>query len=868
MKKFFKRGNGKPADDEIIDGVDDVDVLDATDAEDEEQSNKPAGSIFSKLRKRTNKGSRQEDHLESVVGESEPGAAVELMAKNSKFVIGNNLGFLVMVLPTNNESFGGLNSRQKNDEDKGSILNLIYHDDIHVVVNQTLLDDDALGIIPDKDTLERMRDFSILRDARYMMAVATTDADTGALVVFSVPPKSLDDYNGQIFEDVCRVAEGEASIYDELVDEDVVAFMLGISSMGEIEGDNGEMYGTAGVFEAVEVNEALVNDMVEDGVLPTAGDFVANLNRHFPQVYEADTGRHHKQSNAEDSSVAAAIAAVDDEEKSGSHDGEGDGVTDTDTGVTESESIPDDVPDDFVDVEDFDDSALDDDDDPLSAYEEDDEYTDFSDDDEEEDFIVDEDVDDADVAVSAREGVVADQGVIDERALRNILADVSNSSGKMSDDQYAQLLNDVTVAVQNSFNQAMVERAESGDDREFSDGDVRAAATSAYVNDDLGVGIDMALFDEMFEHKTFVLGLPTDVPVTPWLGDQVDVFVENLNGALLRTDAEFKHELKQFYMSLCKRAMESVQQRASINDPNNYFGKVKRSIDADMRTLNTSSEELINARRREMFEQQKERRKTYVDQAALRAGAEWDRNNQRENERAVQRVEKQIREDVEAQGQEWMHMLNESRRAFAREAYAVEESKILDEVKSRFADYAKKREELYNNAVAKLDKFIADNRENDIHVANVTERKLNADTRVEELTREWKADVDRIRADLTSENDKLRAEKRRINDNHEKEIAQLHGMIEDANKRADDGIAVANRRADQAIKDIEAQKEAMKKQYEERIENANEATLQAQNNADSFIKSRKNENWILIFMFIVAGLVMGAAGVMLGAVMF
>lgn len=860
MKKFFKRGNGESAADEITDDVDDVDVLDATDTEDEAQSDAPAGSIFSKLRKRTNKGSRQEDHLASVVGESEPGAAIELMAKNSKFVIGNNLGFLIMVLPTNNESFGGLNSRQKNDEDKGSILNLIYHDDIHVVVNQALLDDDALGIIPDKDTLERMRDFSILRDARYMMAVATTDVDTGALVVFSVPPKSLEDYNGQIFEDVCRVADGEESVYDSLVDENVVAFMLGISSMGETEGAKGEMYGTAGVFEAVEVNEALVNDMVADGTLPTANDFVVNLNEHFPQVYESDTGRHHKQSSdaVEDASVAAAIAAVDDEEK----------VDDADsTEVAGTESIPDDTPDDFADVTDFDDSDLDDDDDPLSAFEEDMSF--FDDDAEEVDAIADEDSDDdADVTANAREGVVFEQGVIDERVLRNVMSEVSKSSGKMSDDQYAQLINDVTGVVQQTLNQAMVDQAVSGDDREFSDSDVRASATSAYVNDDLGVGIDMSLFEEMFEHKTFVVGLPSDIPRTPWLGDQADVLAENLNGALLRSDAEFKQELKQLYISLCKRALESVQQRASANDPSNYFGKVKRSIDADMRTLTTSSEELINVRRREIFEQQKERRKTFVEQAALRAGAEWDRNNQRENERAVQRAEKQIREDVEAQGEEWLNMLNQSRRSFAQEAYPVEETKIIEEIKSRFADYAAKREELYNSAVDKLDKFIADNRENDLHVANVTERKLNADTRVEELTRQWQADVDRVRADLTSENDKLRAEKRRINDNHEKEVAQLHGMIEDANKRAEDGIAVANRRADQAIKDVEAQSAAMKKQYQERIDNANEAALQAQNNADSFIKGRKNENWILIFMFIVAGLVMAVAGVMLGAVMF
>src|SRR5699024_11435358 len=98
-----------------------------------------------------------------------------------------NGGYVVMVLPTADPSFGGLSRKQNKDKDKGLIINLMQAGDIEIVITPELLDDDALGIIPEHDTLERMDEFTILRDARFLWGVAVTNQEDGSLTVFAVP---------------------------------------------------------------------------------------------------------------------------------------------------------------------------------------------------------------------------------------------------------------------------------------------------------------------------------------------------------------------------------------------------------------------------------------------------------------------------------------------------------------------------------------------------------------------------------------------------------------------------------------------------------------------------------------------------------
>lgn len=130
------------------------------------------------------RGRKQGTTLASVVNESAPGAAIDLLKRNEAFVLPGEKAYLGLLL--NADDIGGLSIKQKNDPAKGSIIELIKDDRIEVVVTADMLRDDFLGIVPTAETLDRMSEFSILLNARYYWVVFAASADGASIDVLPV----------------------------------------------------------------------------------------------------------------------------------------------------------------------------------------------------------------------------------------------------------------------------------------------------------------------------------------------------------------------------------------------------------------------------------------------------------------------------------------------------------------------------------------------------------------------------------------------------------------------------------------------------------------------------------------------------------
>ena len=140
--------------------------------------------------------------LSSVVEESAPDGAFDILLSNDRFVLPGDMG-VILVLDTQSEEFGGLSAKQKRQEDKGAIIEQIRGDRIEALVTGEMLDEDALGLIPTEDTLDNMSDFSILVDANYAWGVVQMDED-GSLVVHTVQEATYDEAK--------RISDGEVSL--------------------------------------------------------------------------------------------------------------------------------------------------------------------------------------------------------------------------------------------------------------------------------------------------------------------------------------------------------------------------------------------------------------------------------------------------------------------------------------------------------------------------------------------------------------------------------------------------------------------------------------------------------------------------------
>lgn len=144
---------------------------------------------------------KPQEMLSSVVKESTVGAAVALLKENTSFALPNGNSWLVLGLPAAN--IGGLSMKQKNDEAKGSLIELITADEITTVATAEMLDEESFGIIPSAKSLSRMDEFSLLKDAEYFWVVLTQSAE-GALLADPVAEAS--------YVQAVSVAEGHSTI--------------------------------------------------------------------------------------------------------------------------------------------------------------------------------------------------------------------------------------------------------------------------------------------------------------------------------------------------------------------------------------------------------------------------------------------------------------------------------------------------------------------------------------------------------------------------------------------------------------------------------------------------------------------------------
>lgn len=135
---------------------------------------------------------KPDEMLVSVVQESVPGAAVDLLRQNEAFTLPGEKTWVALALPV--DRIGGLSKKQSKNEVKGSIIELIKGDYIQVLATRGLLDEEVLGIIPTKQSLDRMWEYELFTDPNlgYYWVVVEED-ETGGLRVDPVADASYKD---------------------------------------------------------------------------------------------------------------------------------------------------------------------------------------------------------------------------------------------------------------------------------------------------------------------------------------------------------------------------------------------------------------------------------------------------------------------------------------------------------------------------------------------------------------------------------------------------------------------------------------------------------------------------------------------------
>lgn len=701
--------------------------------------------------------------LASVVNESTPGAALELLRLNTAFAFPDLNAYVLLVLPTVGE-FGGLSRRSK-DEARGTIINLIAADNIHAVVTTELLADDALGIVPDTESLSRMDEIALLTEARYLYAVACEDVETGEVKVFVVPPTSEETaVSGQLYKQVVEISEGRLDLATVL-DKTLIASMLTIYRSAE-----STMSGAAALNKAEDMNMEYLASTFQQGRYPTAAELVDNLATEFSEVAAHSAG---ESAGGRHSAVVTPSSSTDDE--GDAENAQADRIETTedfsDFALQEGGEV-----DDTTDFErELHEGAFDDD-------------TDFG----------QQDALDADTAghpdpepdfgetVQTNESHwaepdfddVAPSGSVDTNAvikatggqielLRTDLAGMLEQIQKSLVPEQRSTEGGVPIA--DGVNRSSEIAVEPGS--EFTYDQALEAAGREYGDDDLGLVVDPRPFKERLVSPVPQVPVPRGAH-TPWLGEQAETMVAVFNEQLKKLHVDNELVLYRQFMHLADLAAKEISWEFDPQrNPGSRWGKVHAAIQSDREKIaeraqpaKLRAEDAVRA----LWEGRAE---LFVSDAAARARQEYEHRNGAHIEADVRKAGEQVIADLEAMGLMNLAELNESRGASARLMMDEKLSDILHSLENKAAEQQANEAVAFEAALAAVTSYVEDHRKDDLVQSDVAARKMETDARYAQLMAEAQAQITAARTEADTRIEMMRVEMEQQSAAHQRGLA-------------------------------------------------------------------------------------------------
>lgn len=875
MANIFKRSTGKHAAGGDTHSVETADsVVDTSVAGDT-----GTGTSLSRVMGKVKQVIGKDDRLSSVLNCSEPGAVVDLMKENERFCLPGGHSWVLLGLPVNDESFGGLSKRQRGNSDKGSIVNLIETDQINCLVTDDLLEEELLAFIPNANTIDRMNEYGILRDARYMWCIATFNEDKGDVLVFVVPPRKK-DHDGLLFTEAKAISEGRLGL-ESVIDLELVDAMLTIFDTPD-NSNSDVRYGEIGVFDAMDCTMDFIEDAQFKKLDYQPRDLVDNLIAHFPALKHMDQ-EYIKQVHKEEERVLTTLAADSDNQL---YEVADDDVDDSDDeGAVFDEDMLDDEDVDWADFEDDDTTAFSFDIVGASG------TTDATASDAADDTsaVADDTDTDVDTDVNANHDIDADEAdvshtVVEAAPMRAVPATHSTGAAHLSEDQL-QLIMDAIESVRGSHDEDIAAL------REMLDNNAIAGLVSQKQQYDTSDQVfDKAVIDnEIMRRYSHELDLNVDGRpfwaalasqpkqiyeytggdvVTPWLADQLNKLNVDLNSRLLAQYNANVEERKRMFFTLVSQSIEQIVKDLDYDNDGTVWNEAYNAIKVDNATIQQRADTMIKNRRDEIKQDYQKRCDDFVKAETVKAKADFDRREEPRFHSRLKNVESDVYGLINQFKQSAFNDLDKLRKEEAHRRLEVAVNHIVNSMTDMVASHEQVEQEAYEDALATITEYMNTHREDDIKQASVWDEKLKRDTRLDELLKEHNERVESMKKD----NDARVAEIQRHFDearrNFTAELAEsdlLRQSLERTTKErinnAEQEILRVREEADRRVAQVEANVQEIIKQKEQKVQQAEENARYAQ-------ESAANDSKMTLLLLIIVPLVTLIAGIAVGMFIF
>jgi hypothetical protein len=405
------------------------------------------------------------------------------------------------------------------------------------------------------------------------------------------------------------------------------------------------------------------------------------------------------------------------------------------------------------------------------------------------------------------------------------------------------------------------------DNRVFDRDAVRNTMARRFLDEDLGLSVDMTPFETLFGHEEdeanrFSLDHLSD---ENWLDGQIKLLSQQANDALAQQRRRDINELRDLYFSLVSNTGDEIAAQMSTGPgADNVWAQTLAEADANAEKSRESLVDIVGAQRAAIIAKYEKDKEADAQAKAVEAKSLYDVRHKPSLNRELDEIEPNLRATIDENYTLRRRQILDARKQSAQASFDAALTRVMDHLIQKRSEQVAREAELMEQLRDDMGAFLDENRKEDIARAEALREQLARENVVEQKTAEFAAREKELHEQIAREREEARKRALAAQDETDKLIERMRQDHEAALAQAQEEIKRANERTKEEAARVNVVREEISRQFESQIaflEN-DQKTLMAQMDRESVVANRANR--LYIALAVLVALTFLALGVIAG----
>ena len=405
------------------------------------------------------------------------------------------------------------------------------------------------------------------------------------------------------------------------------------------------------------------------------------------------------------------------------------------------------------------------------------------------------------------------------------------------------------------------------DNRVFDRDAVRNTMARRFLDEDLGLSVDMTPFEALFGHEEgeasrFSLDHLSD---ENWLDGQIKLLSQQANDALAQQRRRDINELRDLYFSLVSNTGDEIAAQMSTGPgADNVWAQTLAEADANAEKSRGSLVDIMGAQRAAIISKYEKERESDARAKAAEAKSLYDVRHKPGLDRELAEIEPNLRATIDGDYTLRRCQILNARKQSAQASFDAALTRVMDYLIQKRSEQVAREVELMEQFRDEMGKFLDENRKEDIARAEVLREQLSRENIVEQKTAEFAVREKELHEQIAREREEAKKRSLAAQEETNKLIERMRQDHEAALAQAQEEIKRANERTKEEAARVNVVRDEISRQFESQIaflEN-DQKTLMAQMDRESVVANRANR--LYIALAVLVALTFLALGVIAG----